>query len=93
MAKILSVDKARPALGSLVDEVVAKNEPVIITKRAGKVAVLVSYEEFTTLKAVAEGKVKTRLKNALREIRQAARKGKIPSQLVDEAIQATRGLR
>ncbi len=93
MAKILSVDKARPALGSLVDEVVAKNEPVIITKRAGKVAVLVSYEEFTTLKAVAEGKVKTRLKNALREIRQAARKGKISSQLVDEAIQATRGLR
>ena len=93
MARILSVDKARPALGSLVDEVVAMKEPVIITKRAEKVAVLVSYEEFTALKTVAEGKVKTRLKNALREIRQEARKGKISSQLVDETIQATRGLR
>lgn len=93
MAKVMSVDKARPALGSLVDEVVAKKEPVVITKRAGKAAVLVSYEEFTALKAVAEGKVKARLRKALQEIRRAARKARLPAHLVDEAVQATRGLR
>lgn len=93
MAKVLSVDKARPALGTLVDEVVHGGEPVLITKRAGRVAVLASYEEFTTLRALAEGKVKTRLRRALRDIRRAVRKARLPIRSVDEAIQATRGLR
>lgn len=93
MAKIWSVDKARPALGALVDEVVAKKKPVVIGKRAGKAAVLISYEEFTALKAVAEGKVKARLQKALKEIRRAVRKARLPSHLVDEAVQATRGRR
>ncbi len=93
MAKVLSVDKARPALGSLVDEVVNKRELVVITKRSGRVAVLVSYEEFAALKALAEGKVKTRLREALRELRTAVRKSRLPVDLVEEAIRATRGLR
>lgn len=93
MAKVLGVDKARPALGALVDEVVAGGEPVVITKRAGRVAVLVSYEEFTALKALAEGKAKTRLRHALREIRRAVREARLPGHLVEEAIQAIRGLR
>lgn len=93
MAKVWSVDKARPALGALVDEVVAKKKPVVISRRAGKAAVLVSYEEFTTLKAIAEGKVKARLQKALKEIRRAVRKARLKPQLVNEAIQATRGLR
>lgn len=93
MAKVLSVDKARPALGSLVDEVVAKGETVIITKRAGRSAVLVSYEDFAALKAVAEGKVKTRLRQALREIRRTVQKARLPLELIDEAIRETRGLR
>jgi len=93
MAKVLSVDKARPALGSLVDEVVNKREPVVITKRSGKVAVLISYEEFAALKALAEGKVKTRLREALRELRTAVRKSRLPVDLVEEAIRETRGLR
>ena len=93
MAKVLSVDMARPALGSLVDEVVAKGEPVVITKRAGKAAVLMSYEEFAALKATAEGKVKSRLREALREIRRAVRKARLPVQLVDEAVRHVRNLR
>ena len=93
MAKVLSVDKARPALGSLVDEVVNNREPVVITKRSGRVAVLISYEEFAALKALAEGKVKTRLREALRELRTAVRKNRLPVDLVEEAIRATRGLR
>ncbi len=93
MAKVLSVDKARPALGSLVDEVVNKRELVVITKRSGRVAVLISYEEFAALKALAEGKVKTRLREALRELRTAVRKSRLPVDLVEEAIRATRGLR
>ena len=51
-----------------MDEVVTKGEPVVITKRAGKMAVLVSYEEFAALKATAEGKVKTRLRKALQTV-------------------------
>lgn len=93
MAKVLSVDKARPALGSLVDEVVTKGETVIITKRAGRSAVLVSYEDFAALKAVAEGKVKTRLRQALREIRRTVQKARLPVELIDEAIREIRGLR
>jgi len=93
MVKVLSVDKARPALGSLVDEVVNKREPVMITKRAGRVAVLISYEEFAALKALAEGKVKTRLREALRKLRTAVRKSRLPVDLVEEAIRETRGLR
>jgi prevent-host-death family protein len=93
MAMVLSVDKARPELGSLIDEVVAKGEPVVITKRSGKVAVLVSYDEFAAIKAVTDGEVKTRLRHALREIRLAVRKASLPAQLVDEAIRETRGLR
>ncbi len=93
MARVLGVDKARPALGGLVDEVVVGGEPVVITKREGRVAVLVSYEEYTALKALAEGKAKTRLHHALREIRRAVRKSRLPVHLVDEALQATRGLR
>ena len=93
MAKVLSVDKARPALGSLVDEVVTKGETVVITKRQGRVAVLVSYEEFAALKAVAEGKVKSRLRQALREIRRTVKKTRLPVDLIDEAIRETRGLR
>jgi prevent-host-death family protein len=92
MAKVLSVDKARPSLGRLVDEVVRKREAVVITKRAGGAAVLVSYEEFAALKAVAEGKVKTRLRQALRELRRTVRKAHLPVQLVDEAIREARGL-
>ncbi len=93
MAKVLSVDKARPALGSLVDEVVTKGETVIITKRAGRSAVLVSYEDFAALKAIAEGKVKTRLRQALREIRRTVQKARLPVELIDEAIREIRGLR
>ncbi len=93
MAKVLGVDKARPALGTLVDEVVTGGEPVVITKREGRVAVLMSYEDFTALKALAEGKAKTRLRHALREIRHAVRKSRLPVHLVDEVLQATRGLR
>lgn len=93
MAKVLGVDKARPALGSLVDQVVKNGEPVLITKRTGRVAVLVSYEEFTTLKALAEGKVKTRLRQALKDIRRAVRKARLPSRVVDEALQAARRLK
>ena len=92
MPKILGVDKARPALGALIDEVVTRGEPVVITKRAGKTAVLVGYEEFTALKALAEGKVKTRLRQALQEIRRAVRKNRLPIEMVDEAIRAARGL-
>jgi prevent-host-death family protein len=93
MAKVLSVDKARPSLGKLVDEVVSKGEPVVITKRAGTAAVLVSYEDYAALKAVAEGKVKTRLRQALRELRRTVKKARLPVGLVDEAIRETRGLR
>lgn len=92
MPKVLGVNKARPALGALIDEVVTRGEPVVITKRAGKTAVLVSYEEFTALKALAEGKLKTRLHQALREIRRAVKKNRLPIEIVDEAIQAARGL-
>lgn len=92
MAKVLSVDKARPALGSLVDEVVTKGETVVITKRTGRSAVLVSYEEFVALKAVAEGKVKSRLREALKEIRRTVQKARLPVTLVDEAIRQIRGL-
>ena len=77
MAKVWSVDKARPALGALVDEVVAKKKSVVISRRKEKAAVLVGYEEFTALKAVAEGKVKARLKKALKEIRRAVRKSRL----------------
>ena len=93
MAKVWSVDKARPALADLVDEVVAKKKPVVISRRKGKAAVLVSYEEFTVLKAVAEGKVKARLKKALKEIRRAVRKSRLKPQLVNEAVRAARGIR
>jgi prevent-host-death family protein len=93
MARVLSVDKARPALGRLVDEVVTKREPVLITKRAGRAAVLVSYEEFVALKATAEDKVSLRLRQALREIRRTVRKARLPVQLVEEAIRDVRGRR
>ena len=93
MAKVLGVDQARPALGSLVDEVVASGEPVMITKRAGKAAVLIGYEEFVTLKAVADGKVKARLRKALQEIRKNVRTQELGSDLVEEAIQAAKGLK
>jgi prevent-host-death family protein len=93
MARVISVDKARPALGSLVDEVVTKGETVVITKRTGRSAVLVSYEEFAALKAVAEGKVKSRLREALKEIRRTVQKARLPVTLVDEAIRQIRGLR
>jgi len=52
-----------------------------------------SYEDFTALKALAEGKAKTRLRHALREIRRAVRKSRLPVHFVDEALQATRDLR
>jgi len=93
MAKVLSVDKARPSLGSLVDEVVSTGEQILITKRAGRVAVLLSYEEFTALKATAEGKVKTRLRQALGEVRRSVEKAGLPIEVVDEAIRAARNLK
>lgn len=93
MAKVLSVDQARPALGTLVDKVVKNGEPIVITKRTGRAAVLVSYEEFTALKALAEGKVKTRLRQALKDIRRAVRNAHLPAHVVDEALQAARHLK
>lgn len=71
----------------MVDEVVTKKKPVVISRRAGKAAVLVSYEEFTALKAAADGKVKTRLQKALKEIRRAVRKARLAS--LSNELQAT----
>ena len=85
-------DQARPVLGSIVDEIVASGKPVMIAKRAGKAAWFIGYEEFVTLKAVTDGKVKALLRKALQEIRKNVRTQDLDPDLVEVAIQAARGL-
>ena len=65
----------------------------MMTKRAGKAAWLIGYEEFVTLKAVADGKIKARLRKAPQEIRKNGRTQELDPGLVEEAIQAARGLK
>lgn len=93
MGKIMGVNKARPALGGLVDDVVAGKGPVVITKRTGEAAVLIGYQDFVTLKALADGKAKERLQKALKALRRVVRARRLPKELVEEAIRATRALR
>ncbi|MBI4310613.1 MAG: type II toxin-antitoxin system Phd/YefM family antitoxin [Chloroflexi bacterium] len=54
MQKILPVSKVQPQLYALVKEVNEGGEPVIVTRRSGDAAVLLSREEYESLLATIE---------------------------------------
>lgn len=54
MSDVLPVSDARRQLGALVDRAHATHEPIFLSRRGRRVAVIVDAEEFDRLREIAE---------------------------------------
>lgn len=90
MLKLLSVEEARRELGRLLDEVNRTGEPVLLTRRGTREAVLLSKDEFERLKAIEQAYAKLSFERALEAISEAVKAAKLSPDVVDEAVRAAR---
>lgn len=83
--RYVPVEAARRELGRLVREA-ATGEPVTIGRRGTEQAVLLGSDEYERLRRLEEQVAIERVEDALREIRAAVRKEKLPRSVVEDAI-------
>ncbi|MBX6376962.1 MAG: type II toxin-antitoxin system Phd/YefM family antitoxin [Clostridia bacterium] len=90
MMKLMSIEEARRELGRLLDEVGRTGEPIILTRRGTREAVLISADEFERLKGIEEAYARLSFRRALETISEAVDAAGLPPEVVDEAVRAAR---
>jgi prevent-host-death family protein len=92
MERFIGIEEARGKLGALAEEVAAGSEPVVLSKRGQALAVLVSREEYSRLKASATRLVRAELRDRLFRIRERAKEANLSQEEIDEALAELREL-
>jgi prevent-host-death family protein len=90
MEKVVPIEEARRKLGSLVVQVAASKQPVIIGRRNSELAVLLAYEEYDRLRAHEASAAKRRFNEALERIHSAVGKAGLKPGAVKEAVRKSR---
>lgn len=90
MEQMIGVDKARAQLGQLAER--AASEPVILTRRGERLAVLIGPEDYEQLVAERRQRARAVLTERLAAVRQSVTASGLDVGLVDEAIAAARSL-
>lgn len=91
MEHMIGVDKARAKLGQLAEQAAA-SEPVILTRRGERLAVLISPEDYEQLLSERRAHAHERLADRLAAVRQSVTAQGLDASVVDEAITAARAL-
>jgi prevent-host-death family protein len=91
MEHTIGVDKARARLGQLAEQAAA-SEPVILTRRGERLAVLIGPEDYEQLLAERRDRARERLADRLAAVRQSVTASGLDVSVVDEAIAAARAL-
>jgi prevent-host-death family protein len=84
LMKTLSVSEAKMKLSGLVNEVSATDEEVVITKNGAPAAVLISHEEFESLKETIAIRSDTSLMNEIKRGLKALKSKKAQLYTLDE---------
>ena len=87
---MIGVDKARGRLGQLAEQ--ASSEPVILTRRGQRLAVLIGPDDYEQLLAERRDRARERLAERLLAVRQSVTDSGLDAAVVDEAIAAARAL-
>ena len=90
MEVMIGVDKARARLGQLAERAWA--EPVILTRRGERLAVLIGPEDYEQLLAERRERARAQLIERLGEVRASVAESGLEVSVVDEAIAAARAL-
>lgn len=90
MEHMIGVDKARAKLGQLAEQ--AASEPVILTRRGERLAVLISPEDYEQLLSERRAHAREKLADRLAAVRQSVTAQGLDASVVDEAITAARAL-
>ena len=90
MERTIGVDKARGRLGQLAER--ASSEPVILTRRGERLAVLIGPEDYEQLVAERRERARAQLIERLGEVRASVAESGLEVSVVDEAIAAARAL-
>ncbi|MHB1567828.1 MAG: type II toxin-antitoxin system prevent-host-death family antitoxin [Solirubrobacteraceae bacterium] len=90
MEVMIGVDKARARLGQLAER--ASAEPVILTRRGERLAVLIGPEDYEQLLAERRERARAQLIERLGEVRASVAESGLEVSVVDEAIAAARAL-
>ncbi len=91
MEHMIGVDKARARLGQLAEQAAA-SEPVILTRRGERLAVLISPEDYEQLLSERRVHAREKLADRLAAVRQSVTASGLDASVVDEAIAAARAL-
>jgi hypothetical protein len=92
MERFIGVEEARARLGRLVDEVGEGAEAIVLARRGRARAVLVSLDDYTSLKDEKAREARAELVGLLGEVRKEVRAAGLDRSVVDEAIAAARKL-
>ena len=90
MERVVPIEEARRKLGSLVVQVAASKQPVIIARRNSQLAVLLGYEEYDRLRAHEAKAAESRFNEALERIHSSVGKAGLKPSVIREAIRKTR---
>jgi len=91
MEHTIGVDKARARLGQLAEQAAA-SEPVILTRRGERLAVLISPNDYEQLLSERRAHAREKLADRLAAVRQNVTASGLDASVVDEAIAAARAL-
>lgn len=91
MEHTIGVDKARARLGQLAEQAAA-SEPVILTRRGERLAVLVSPDDYDQLVSERRARARELLADRLAAVRLSVTDSGLDVSVVDEAIAAVRAL-
>lgn len=88
--RTLGVEEARAHLGDLIDGVAGGGEPIVLSRRGQRRAVLVSETDFAALKDLRRHEAQLELRESLAAIRQLVSQAGLDTAVVDEAVAAAR---
>jgi prevent-host-death family protein len=91
MEHTIGVDKARARLGQLADQAAA-SEPVILTRRGERLAVLIGPADYEQLLSQRRAHARQKLTDRLAAVRESVTEHGLDVAVVDEAIAAARAL-
>lgn len=90
MEQTIGVDKARARLGQLAEQ--AASEPVVLTRRGERLAVLIGPADYEQLLAERRAHAREQLAERLAAVREKVTASGLDVTVVDEAIAAARAL-
>lgn len=93
MERFLGVEEARGKLGQLAEEVAARGEPIVLTRRGRPLAVLLSRDEYSRFKLAETAAARAELERYLLEVRRKTKAARLKRSVVDEAIAAVQRAR